>query len=156
MSFERRTLFRLAAAVATAAALPWRTGGAAEPSVEVWKSPTCGCCGKWIDHLTASGFAVTAHDVGNLAGWRAKHGMPTKYASCHTARVGGYTLEGHVPAREIRRLLAERPDAVGLAVPGMPTGSPGMEVDNVRDAYDVMLVLKDGSARSFAHYPAAG
>lgn len=155
MNTQRRDLMRAAAAAVSAALAP-RLAAADAPTVEVWKSPTCGCCGKWIDHLKANGFVVVAHDVGNLAGWRERQGMPSKYASCHTARVGGYTLEGHVPAADISRLLGERPQAVGLAVPAMPTGSPGMEVDDIRDAYDVLLVLKDGGARRFSRYPAAG
>ncbi len=155
MNTQRRDLMRVTAAAIAAVLAPRLAAAADAPAVEVWKSPTCGCCGKWIDHLKANGFAVIAHDVGNLAGWRERHGMPAKYASCHTARVGGYTLEGHVPAADIKRLLGERPQAVGLAVPGMPTGSPGMEVDDVRDAYDVLLVLKDGGSRRFSRYAAA-
>ena len=152
MNTQRRRTLRQLAALSAMVAIP--AVRAAPPRLEVWKSPTCGCCGKWVDHMRANGFEVTSHDVGNLAGWRAKHGMPAKYASCHTARVGGYTLEGHVPAADIQRLLRERPDAVGLAVPRMPTGSPGMEVDGTRDAYDVLLVLRDGEAKTFNHYPA--
>jgi hypothetical protein len=153
MNSKRRLVLGQLAALAAAIGAP-AVRAASPATIEVWKSPTCGCCGKWVDHMKANGFAVTANDVGNLAGWRAKHGMPSKYASCHTARVGGFTLEGHVPAADVQRLLREHPNAIGLAVPNMPTGSPGMEVGNTRDAYDVLLILRDGSARTFNHYPA--
>jgi hypothetical protein len=152
MNEQRRRGLRHLATLCAALAVP--AVRAAAPEVEVWKSPTCGCCGKWVNHMKANGFSVTTNDVGNLAGWRARHGMPSKYGSCHTARVGGYTLEGHVPAADVQRLLRERPDAIGLAVPNMPIGSPGMEIEGRRDAYDVLLVLRDGSAKSFSHYPA--
>jgi hypothetical protein len=119
--------------------------------VEVWKSPTCGCCKEWVDHLEANGFRTVVHDTGNTA-MRARLGIDMKYGSCHTARVAGYALEGHVPASDIRRLLKERPQAVGLAVPGMPVGSPGM--DNAayggrKDPYDVLLIAADGKAQVF-------
>lgn len=125
-----------------------------KPMVEVWKSPTCGCCKVWVEHLEASGFAVTVHDVGNTS-VRARLGIPVKLGSCHTARVGPYAIEGHVPAREMHRLLKDKPDAVGLAVPGMPIGSPGMdgpEYGPRRDPYDVLLVRKDGSTTPFQTY----
>jgi hypothetical protein len=124
------------------------------PVVEVWKSPSCGCCKDWVRHLEANGFTVRTHDDGNTDA-RARLGMPLLYGSCHTASVGGYALEGHVPAREIRRLLSERPAAVGLAVPAMPVGSPGMDGPEYRgrkDPYDVLLVRKDGSSRVFQAY----
>lgn len=125
------------------------------PPVEVYKSPTCGCCNDWIDHLKANGFrTVFTYDVGNNAA-RARLGMPSKYASCHTAVVDGYVIEGHVPAREILRLLRERPAALGLAVPDMPVGSPGMDgpqYGGQRDPYDVLLVRRDGSASIYASY----
>lgn len=94
--------------------------------VAVWKGPSCGCCMDWIAHLCANGFDVRSHDSGN-ADARQRLGMPINYGSCHTAQVAGYAVEGHVPAREIRRLLKERPQAIGLAVPAMPLGSPGMD-----------------------------
>lgn len=123
--------------------------------VEVWKDPDCGCCQAWVQHLQDNGFAVKVTHGGNDA-MRAKLGMPQKLASCHTALAGGYALEGHVPAREIRRLLKERPQAVGLTVPGMVVGSPGMdgsEYGGRRDAYDVLLVTRAGDARIYASYP---
>ena len=122
--------------------------------VEVWKSPACGCCKDWIAHMEYKGFAVTAHDTGNNP-VRLKLGMPAKLGSCHTALVGGYAIEGHVPARDIRRLLKERPNALGLAVPGMPVGSPGMDgaaYGNRKDPYDVLLVARDGTIKVFQSY----
>ena len=138
-----------APAVLALAARAARAQGA--PAVEVYKSATCGCCSDWIKHLQANGFTdVKAYDVGN-AKKRAEVGMSLRYGSCHTALIDGYVIEGHVPAREIKRLLKERPKALGLAVPGMPLGSPGMEVDDGRvDRYDVLLVQKDESATVFA------
>ncbi|WP_425592708.1 DUF411 domain-containing protein [Azonexus hydrophilus] len=123
--------------------------------IDVWKSPYCGCCKDWITHLENEGFAVIAHEVDDLDAARKRLGMPARYASCHTARVGGYLLEGHVPAREILRLLAEKPKAIGLAVPGMPVGSPGMDgpaYGGRRDPYDVLLVQADGRARIYLSY----
>jgi hypothetical protein len=121
---------------------------APRPVVEVWKDPNCGCCRDWIVHLEREGFTVVAHDTGNVSA-RRRLGMPSRFGSCHTATVGGYVIEGHVPAEDIRRLLARRPDALGLAVPGMPVGSPGMDgaiYGGRRDPYDVLLVRRDGSA----------
>lgn len=122
--------------------------------VEVWKSPTCGCCKDWVAHLESNGFKVKVHDEGNTDA-RVRLGMPIQYGSCHTARVDGYVLEGHVPAREIKRLLKEKPTAVGLAVPAMPVGSPGMdgpEYGGRKDPYDVLLVREDGSAAVYQAY----
>lgn len=136
----------LGAAAATAA-----PPASKRPLVEVWKDPNCGCCKDWIAHLERAGFAVTAHDSGNAAA-RQRLGMPSRFGSCHTATVGGYVIEGHVPAEDIRRLLAQRPDALGLAVPGMPVGSPGMDgpiYGGRRDPYDVLRVGRDGSADVF-------
>jgi len=133
------------------------SAGAAQklPAVEVFKTPACGCCDDWIKHLQANGFQVTPINVPDLAPVRARLGMPARYGSCHTARVGGYLVEGHVPAREVRRLLRERPQAIGIAVPGMPIGSPGMDgpiYKGLQQPYDVLLVQRDGSARVFASY----
>lgn len=143
--------------LATAAALATlRPLGAlaSAPLVEVWKSPTCGCCQDWIAHLQQQGFEVKAHDTGNTD-MRARLGIPLALGSCHTARVAGYAIEGHVPAREIHRLLKERPRAVGLAVPAMPVGSPGMdgpEYGGRKDRFDVLLVARDGSHRVYQAY----
>ena len=119
----------------------------------VWKTPTCGCCGDWVSHLRKSGFEVAINDVNDTAPIRKQFGLADKFSSCHTARLNGYVIEGHVPAQELNRLLAEKPVALGLAVPGMPMGSPGMEVGSTRDAYSVLLVLSDGSSRIYQSYP---
>lgn len=124
------------------------------PPLQVWKDPNCGCCKDWVAHLDANGFKVTVHDSGNTA-MRRRLGLPDRFASCHTALIGGYVIEGHVPAREIRRLLAERPAALGLAVPGMPVGSPGMDgpvYGGRQDPHDVLLVQRDGASRVFQSY----
>lgn len=125
-----------------------------KPGVEVWKGPVCGCCKDWVKHLESHGFQVKTHDKGNSEA-RARLGMPVRYAACHTAEVGGYAIEGHVPSREIDRLLKERPVAIGLSVPAMPRGSPGMagpEVGEQPDPYDVLLVLRDGGVRVYQSY----
>ncbi|MCW5663748.1 MAG: DUF411 domain-containing protein [Piscinibacter sp.] len=122
--------------------------------MEVWKSPSCGCCKEWIKHVESRGFRVSVHDVGNTAA-RAHMKLPMKLGSCHTAVVGRYAVEGHVPAADVLRLIKEAPDAVGLAVPGMPVGSPGMDgpdYGDQRDPFDVLLVAKDGSTRVFSSY----
>lgn len=121
--------------------------------ISVWKTPSCGCCHEWVAHLRKSGFEVTTHDVEDTAPFRQKFGLNAKFGACHTARLGNYVVEGHVPAKELRRLQREKPKALGLAVPGMPMGSPGMEMGNTRDAYDVLLVLNDGSSRIYQSYP---
>lgn len=124
-------------------------------AVQVWKDPNCGCCKDWITHLEKSGFRVSAVDQGNSAA-RTRFGMPQKFGSCHTALIQGYVIEGHVPATDIQRLLKEKPQALGLAVPGMPIGSPGMDgvaYGGRRDAYKVLLVGKDGAAQVFGSYP---
>ncbi|KQX86812.1 DUF411 domain-containing protein [Variovorax sp. Root473] len=147
---QRRTLLKLAAATAT---LPLAAQAAA-PMVEIWKDPNCGCCQDWVKHLNKNGFATRVHDEGNGAA-RERLGIPAKLGSCHTGRVGGYAIEGHVPAREMQRLLKEKPQAVGLAVPGMPIGSPGMDgpaYGDQRDPYDMLLVLADGNTRVFQSY----
>lgn len=124
---------------------------AARDAVEVYKSATCGCCGDWVKHLRANGFEVRVHDVAEPGEYRRRYGVPESFASCHTALVGGYAIEGHVPAREIKRLLAERPKAQGLAVPGMVAGSPGMEGPK-SDPYDVLLFQRDGRYAYYARY----
>jgi hypothetical protein len=124
----------------------------AGPAIEVYKSPTCGCCNKWIDHLKQNDFNVVSRDVDDVVPYKYRYGVPYGMGSCHTARVAGYTIEGHVPAREIKRLLAERPkDARGLVVPGMPQGSPGME-SMQSDIYEVMLFDGRGRTSTYAKY----
>lgn len=119
--------------------------------VEVFKSPHCGCCGGWVEHLRQNGFEVKAHDVDDVTAARKKLGMPDRLGSCHTAKVGGYVVEGHIPAADIRRLLKEKPKALGLAVPSMPPGSPGME-SSKPIPYQTLLVQSDGSTRVFAQH----
>jgi hypothetical protein len=149
----RRTV--LCGALAALAGTPGVGRAQDKVLVEVWKSPTCGCCKDWVRHLEANGFAVKTHDSGNTA-MRGRLGIPATLGSCHTALVGGYAIEGHVPAADIVRLLAQKPQgALGLAVPGMPIGSPGMdgpEYGGRRDAYDVLLVHKAGGQSVFRSY----
>jgi hypothetical protein len=152
-----KPLYRLAvliAVVATSHAAFAQTKPApVKTPVAVYKSPTCGCCGKWVEHMNASGFAATATDMPDVAPIKTKHGVPAQLHSCHTSLVGGYVIEGHVPAEDIRRLLKEKPAIVGLAAPGMPAGSPGMDVPN-SPAYDVIAFDKAGKTTVFAtHKP---
>ena len=122
------------------------------PSVDVFKTPTCGCCGKWVEHLRASGFRVNVTDMADLSKIKAANGIPARLQSCHTATVDGYVVEGHVPAQDVKRLLKERPAVAGVAVAGMPMGSPGMEVNNIVHPYDVMAFDKQGKSRLFASH----
>lgn len=124
------------------------------PSIEVWKSATCECCGNWVKHLEANGFAVkvNATEPAALERLKAQAGIVSKLAACHTAKIGDYVIEGHVPATDIKRLVVEHPEAIGLAVPGMPVGSPGMEQGGESEAYDVMLLNKDGTTQVFASH----
>lgn len=151
---QRRYLLQTLAAFAGASLLPSTLPAQTRPQVDVWKDPNCGCCQDWVAHMQANGFAVRVHDSGNSAA-RKRLGVPDKLGSCHTAGVGGYAIEGHVPAREVLRLLRERPDAVGLAVPGMPVGSPGMDgagYGGRQDPYDVLLVSRSGASRLYRSY----
>lgn len=148
---NRRQLLTAALATLAAATSAQTVPINKPPLLQVWKDPNCGCCGDWVQHLQANGFLVQVIDTGNVAA-RKRLGMPDKLGSCHTARVGGYVIEGHVPAADILRLLREKPQALGLAVPGMPIGSPGMdgpEYGGRRDPYDVLLVARDGATRVF-------
>ena len=126
----------------------------AQPTVTVYKTPTCGCCALWADHMTEAGFEVERVDVSSLEDVKARLGVPQQLASCHTAVVGDYVVEGHVPAEDVRRLLDEQPpEAIGLAVPGMPIGSPGMEVEGrPNDEYAVYMFTRDGRAAVFANH----
>ena len=153
---SRRAALRLPLALVGAVMLshPMRVLAANSTNqIAVWKTASCGCCHEWVAHLRKSGFEVVTHDVEDTAPIRQKLGLNAKFGSCHTARLGNYVVEGHVPAQELRRLLREQPKALGLAVPGMPMGSPGMEMGDSRDAYDVLLVLTDGSSRVYQSYP---
>lgn len=151
---QRRFILQATTGLIAAAAAPWVVAQM-RPQVEVWKDPNCGCCQDWVIYLQANGFDVKVNDIGNAAA-RTRLQIPEKMGSCHTALVAGYALEGHVPASEIHRLLKEKPKAVGLAVPGMPIGSPGMDGALYRgrvDAYEVLLVLENGSSRVYKSYP---
>ena len=125
----------------------------ARETVRVFKDASCGCCGKWVEHLRANGFVVDVQDVAGVADYSRRYGVPSELRSCHTGVIGTYTIEGHVPAADIQRLLRDRPDAKGLAVPGMPIGSPGMEGAR-RQAYSVLLFTADGRTSTFQRYPA--
>lgn len=119
--------------------------------IDVYKSPNCGCCGKWIDHMKDAGFEVRTHVVMDVPQARKTLGMPERFGSCHTAKVGGYAVEGHVPAADVQRLLKEKPKAVGIAVPSMPPGSPGME-STKPVPYNTLLVQAGGEATIFAKH----
>jgi len=136
-------------AVGVAAGIGAGDQGAAGPVVTVYKSPTCGCCSKWIDHMKAAGFEVRAVDLEDLTETKQAAGVPIRLRTCHTALVDGYVVEGHVPADLVQRLLKERPKVTGVAVPGMPMGSPGME-GPTKEPYDVLLFTKDGKTTVFA------
>jgi hypothetical protein len=127
---------------------------AAGPEVIVYKDPFCGCCSLWAKHLEANGFQVKVQVVENMDQYKRMLGVPATLKSCHTAVVNGYTIEGHVPAEDIQRLLKERPKAKGLAVPGMPLGSPGMEAGTSRQAYSVLLFDAEGKTSVYRQYPA--
>ncbi len=124
------------------------------PSIEVWKSATCECCGNWVKHLEANGFSVKVNPSVSAALERLKAqvGISSKLAACHTAKISDYVIEGHVPATDIKRLVAERAETIGLAVPGMPVGSPGMEQGSESQPYDVLLLKKDGTTEIFARH----
>ena len=129
-----------------------RAAGDALPAVKAYRNPGCGCCEKWAVLMKETGFAITMEDDNDLADRKEKLGVPAKLSGCHTALIADYVIEGHVPPKDILRLLAEKPDALGLAVPGMPMGSPGMEAAGKADAYDVIQFARNGSQRVFARY----
>ncbi len=158
---SQQTLTRRAVLVggtALMASLPLRTEAqAAGPAIHVLKDPNCGCCTGWIEILENEGFTVTVEPSAGteLMRYKVGNGIPEEMTSCHTARIDGYMIEGHVPVADIRRLLNERPDAVGLAVPGMPYGSPGMGPEDEREAYDVYVIRRDGTTDIYSRYDAA-
>ncbi len=155
---ERRTfLVRLAGVMALAATgrHVWaQLPPLAEPTpIRVWKSSTCTCCSKWVDHIRANGFAPTVHEEEEMEQVKDELGVPAKVRSCHTAQVGSYLIEGHVPASDIRRVLKERPKIAGLAVPEMPPLTPGMAPPDVKPRdYEVLSFLSDGTTSSFARH----
>lgn len=148
----RRRSFLLAALALPALRLP--AHAVQGPEIRVLKSPSCGCCTAWADHLSAAGFSVDLRDVPDEQLWTMKDrlGIRDETASCHTAMIEGYVIEGHVPAEDITRLINERPDALGLAVPGMPIGSPGMEMGDSTEPFTTLLLLADGETRAFARH----
>ncbi len=156
----RRQLLQAALAVglAGAATVSLRNAFAqAAPRIVVHKTPTCGCCGLWVEHLVEAGFEVETHDHDVLAldDIKRELGIPRELWSCHTGVTDGYVVEGHIPAADVRRLLERRPAGTGIAVPGMPIGSPGMEVGDRRDPYDVILFGAEGASEVFAHHAGA-
>ncbi|TJZ85605.1 MULTISPECIES: DUF411 domain-containing protein [Paracoccus] len=153
-SMTRRALI---CAAAVAGALPRLAVARSTDLIHVVEGTGCECCKQWTRYLQDNGFEVTHEERFGVLLMQHKLdlGVPVEVSSCHTGLIDGYFLEGHVPAADIRKLLAERPDARGLAVPGMPYGSPGMGPESKREAYDVLLIRKDGNAEVFTRYPAA-
>ena len=129
-----------------------KTAATAKTPVTVYKTPTCGCCGGWVQYMNAQGYACAVTDQADLSNVKVKYGVPANLQSCHTSLVGGYVIEGHVPAEDVTRLLREKPAIVGLAAPGMPAASPGMDVPG-SPGYDVIAFEKDGRQRVYAHHP---
>ena len=157
ISLSRRQLLILASSSIVAAPLAALADGTSL-DIHVVKNPQCGCCTAWIKILTDKGFNVTTEDRSGslLTEFKIESGIPKEMMSCHTAKIDGYFIEGHVPASDIKRLIADRPDALGLAVPAMPYGSPGMGPEDEREAYDVYIIGADGTAEVFQHYSKAG
>jgi hypothetical protein len=127
-----------------------RAGKPAPVPMQVYKTPTCGCCGKWVEHVKQAGFAPEVHEMPDVTPVKTKAGLPRALQSCHTALVGGYVIEGHVPADVVQRLLKEQPKVAGIAVPGMPAGSPGMEMGDRKDPYEVLAYTTDGRTSVYA------
>lgn len=125
---------------------------AAANEITVYRSPTCGCCENWEDHIKDSHFSIKDNVSDDMQAIKKKYGVPDQLGSCHTAIIGGYVIEGHVPAKDIEKLLKEKPNVVGLSAPGMPMGSPGMEMGNRKDDYRVMSFDKDGNFKVFAEH----
>lgn len=138
-----------ASTVASAEPASARSADQELPTVLVYKTPTCGCCNGWIEHLEAEGFTVDARDVRDIMSIKVDAGVPTSMSSCHTALVDGYVVEGHVPAEHMKRLISEDPEIAGIAVPGMPVGSPGMEGPNAQP-YQILSFTRDGQAAVYA------
>ncbi len=141
------------AAVSTAGVASAQRPAPQGPIVQVYKLSTCGCCASWVQHLEAAGFSTRVMNLDDLSEIKAAHNVPSSARSCHTATVDGYVIEGHVPAADVRRLLRERPAVLGLAVPGMPIGSPGMEVPNVKPSpYDVLSFDRRGQLKVYSSH----
>ena len=143
---------RMLLATIGAGFLRGRRAAATAPLVMVYKAESCDCCDAWVQHLRNSGLHVIAHHSDDLPAMRRRAGVPRELESCHTAFVDSYVIEGHVPAVDVKRLLADRPDAIGLSVPGMPFGSPGLGPETEREPYEVLLIAHDGSSTVFARY----
>lgn len=152
LTLNRRTALQVLGLGGLVSAVP-AVAGEALPKVVVKKDPSCGCCQKWADHLTAAGFSVEVIARSDMQAVKTRLGVPDDLVSCHTATVGGYVIEGHVPASAIVRLLAEKPSAIGLSAPGMPAGSPGME-GGTPEVFEVVLFGKDGRS-TFGRYRGA-
>jgi hypothetical protein len=153
MTYSRRSFLQAAAASATAIlVMPSLVEAAAKGApITVYKTPTCGCCKAWVEHLTKNGFTPTTHDLPDLSETKDSLGVPDALRSCHTAVIGRYVIEGHVPADLIRKISTEKPaNLAGLAVPGMPAGSPGMEVPGRKDSYEVYGFTRDGKRTIYA------
>lgn len=148
----RPAFLRLVSALGLVAAFAGGPVFAAGEEVVMYKDPNCGCCGKWAEHMRASGFAVKEVSSTAMSAVKREAGVPQALASCHTAKIGGYVVEGHVPAADVRRLLAEKPKVAGIAAPGMPAGSPGMEGPFPAERYDVVSFDADGKHRTFASH----
>ena len=144
-----RLLAPLALGLALGTALPALASG---EEVTMFKDPNCGCCGKWADHMRANGFQVKEIATREMGAVKRQAGVPQELGSCHTAKVGGYIVEGHVPAADVKRLLADKPPVVGVSAPGMPMGSPGMEGPYPADRYDVVSFDRDGKTAGFASH----
>jgi hypothetical protein len=147
---SRRRWLGVLSAVAVAGV---RVGAQKPTAIQVYKDPTCGCCSQWVEHFRKAGFAPTVAVSADMTAIKTQHGVPQKARSCHTALVGGYVIEGHVPVEDVQRLLKQRPAVVGLAVPGMPIGAPGMEVAGMKpQPYDVLAFNKAGDTSVFASH----
>ena len=148
--FTRRTFVLAGTATASLMLLPPASGAAVKPKMVTYRSPSCGCCGKWIDAARAAGFDVAVVHSEDMHAIKAKHGIPDALASCHTSLIGGYVVEGHVPFAPVRRLLEEKPKIRGIAVAGMPMGTPGMEHGDHKQPFNVMAFDAAGRIRLFA------
>ena len=156
MKFFTRRMAQSAAALALTLSVPayaQQKPATATPQLTVYKSPTCGCCANWVEYMKENGFTASVTNLPDVSPIKAKHHVPARLVSCHTTLVGGYVIEGHVPVEDVRRLLKEKPAIVGLAAPGMPAGSPGMDMPGA-PAYDVIAFDKSGATKVFAtHKP---
>lgn len=153
MAMTRRTFVGVALMAGAGVVAAQRAAGAqALPAVKVFKDPNCGCCSLWVTHMQQAGFPVTAENRPDMPALRVQHGVPQHVQSCHTAVVDGFVVEGHVPADDVKRLLKTRPAVTGIAVPGMPVGSPGMEQGSVRHAYSVLTFDQAGRTTVFAQH----